>query len=158
VKSVERAMRRFIIYSVVGLLVLVLVPLLAIAFFVIGEKLSYNRVEITSVLLREGKYDPSEHFRFDKACVFPPESALAGGLRSKGYREIDQIFPESHINWTLVLIDEKEKTFRTLYVLNPEVRFGGQILCGTRLVLVTKIVDGVTVAQVEFKNPPTGEQ
>src|SRR4051812_34092526 len=90
------------IVAVCGLSAILLIGLLAV---VLMDYRDYQRVEITSALLRDGKYDPAAHFAFDRACVFPPESALAHTLLTeRGYREPDKIFPDTLTNWTLVLI------------------------------------------------------
>ena len=114
------------------------------------DYIQYRKVEITSTLLRDGKYDPSLHFKFDRACVFPPESALTYTLLTeRGYREVDKIFPDTFTNWTLVLVDDNKKTFRTLYVLEPSVKFGGGITCNSKVTLETSNVNGQIVAHVK---------
>jgi hypothetical protein len=48
--------------------------LAGVAIFLITDYMAYQKVEITTALLRDGRYDPAEHFTFDRACTFPPES------------------------------------------------------------------------------------
>ncbi|AWO91032.1 MULTISPECIES: hypothetical protein [Bradyrhizobium] len=109
---------------------------------------AYRNAEITTTLIREGKYDPAEHFSFDRACVFPPESALADTWFSqRGYRQLDPILPDTYTNWTLILVDDQRKTFRTLYAL--EVRFGGNVVCNPRLVLRTRSSQEGLVAYID---------
>ena len=128
-------------------------PVIVIAYYLISERLAYQKVEITTALLRDGKYDPAKHFAFDQVCVFPPEWVFSGELAGKNYRPLDPIFPESHVHWTLILLDGRNKTFRTLYVADPKVRFGGQTVCDPGIELSTKLVDGVPVAYASTKNP-----
>jgi hypothetical protein len=114
------------------------------------DYIQYQKVEITSALLRDGRYDPALHFTFDRACVFPPESALAyTWFTARGYRELDKIFPDTFTNWTLVLVDDNKKTFRTLYVLEPSVKFGGGIICNSNITLETAKVNGQITAYVK---------
>jgi hypothetical protein len=111
---------------------------------------AYRNAEITTALIREGRYDPAEHFSFDRACVFPPESALADTWFSqRGYRQLDPMLPDTYTNWTLILVDNQRKTFRTLYVLEPRVRFGGNVVCSPKLVLRTKSSHEGLVAYVD---------
>jgi hypothetical protein len=113
----------------------------------------YQNVETTSALLRDGKYDPALHFTFDRACVFPPESAAASTLLTdRGYREVGKIFPDTFTNWTLVLIDDDKKTFRTLYALEPSVKLSGGVVCNSKITLETKKVDGQLTAYVKEAN------
>jgi hypothetical protein len=142
----------------VKLLVLTVCGLVALlvaggAASLLVDYIQYQKVEITSALLRDGKYDPSLHFTFDRACVFPPESALAYTLLiERGYREVDKIFPDTFTNWSVALIDDSKKTFRTLYVLEPSVKFGGGIICSPKVTLETAKVDGQIVAFAKEAN------
>lgn len=130
-----------------------LIPLIGGGIYLLTDYIAYRKVEITGLLLREGKYDPSHYFTFDRACVFPTESSLASTWFSqRGYRELDTIFPDTFTHWTLVLIDDSKKTFRTLYVLEPKVRFGGQIICNPTITLRTRVSDGHITAYVEEAN------
>lgn len=119
-------------------------------FYLLSDYRAYRSAEITSALIRDGKYDPAEHFRFDRACVFPPESGLADTWFSqRGYRQLDPIVPDTYTNWTMILVDDQRKTFRTLYVLEPKVRFGGAVVCNPKLTLRTKSSDEGLVAYVD---------
>jgi len=123
--------------------------IIGVCYFLFVDYLAYKKVEITTALVREGKYEPARHFAFDRACTFPPESGLAYDLLSqRGYREIDAIVPDTFTNWTLVLIDDSKKTFRTLYVLDPVVKFD-RIVCSPQITLRTKMSDGHLTAYVE---------
>jgi hypothetical protein len=127
-----------------------LIPVIGVGLYLLTDYIAYQKVEITSILLREGKYDPSRHFTFDRACVFPTESSLANTWFSqRGYRELDTLFPDTFTHWTLVLLDDNKKTFITLYVLEPKIRFGGQIICNPTITLQTKVSDGHITAYVE---------
>ena len=123
--------------------------LIGVGAYLLTDYIAYRKVEITTALLRDGKYDPARDFTFDRACTFPPESGLAYDLLTqRGYRELDAIVPDTYTNWTLVLIDDNKKTFRTLYVLEPSVKFGG-IVCNSKITLRTEISDGRLTAYVE---------
>lgn len=141
--------------SVVKLLSLAVVTIALIIIGYVGSYLmadywAYRKVAITPALLRDGMYDPALHYNFDLACVFPTESGLAHTwLAAKGYREIDAIFPDTFTNWTLVLVDDNKKTFRTLFISEPKVKFGGPIICNPRITLRTTISNGEVVAHVE---------
>jgi hypothetical protein len=138
---------------IVKSLVLVCAPivliLIGVGGFLVRDHIAYQKVEITTALLRDGKYDPSRYFAFDRACTFPPES---GGayllLESRGYRDLDPILPDTFTNWTLVLIDDNKKTFRTLYVLQPRVKFD-KTVCNPKITLRTEMSDGQLTAYVE---------
>jgi hypothetical protein len=124
--------------------------ILGAGFYLASDYRTYQKVEITTSLMRDGKYDPTLHFSFDRACVFPPKSTLADTWFSqRGYREIGAIFPDTYTNWTLVLVDDKGRTFRTLYVLQSKVKFGGKIICNPKLMLRTANSNGVAIAHVE---------
>ena len=123
--------------------------LAGVAILLITDYMAYQKVEITTALLRDGRYDPAKHFTFDRACTFPPESGGAYDfLWKRGYRELDEIFPDTFTNWTLVLIDDSKKTFRTLYALEPSVRSPGAV-CNLRITLRTEMSDGHVTAYVE---------
>jgi len=123
--------------------------LIGVGIFLLTDYIAYQKVEITTALLRDGRYDPAQHFTFDRACTFPPESGSAYDLLWKrGYRELDAIVPDTFTNWTLVLIDDKEKTFRTLYVLEPSVKIGS-VVCNSKITLRTEVSDGHLTAYVE---------
>lgn len=123
-------------------------------FYLFSDYQAYRSAEITTKLIRDGRYDPAEHFSFDRACVFPPESALADTWFSqRGYRQLDPILPDTYTNWTLILVDDRRKTFRTLYVLEPKVRFGGNVVCNPRLTLRTKSSNEGLVAYVDEAGP-----
>jgi hypothetical protein len=124
---------------------------IAAGFYFLSDYIAYQKMEITTPLLRDGKYDPARHFKFDRACVFPPESALADTwLSQRGYRELDAMFPDTYTHWTLVLVDDDAKTFRTLYVLESKVKFGGQITCDPKLTLKAALSDGHITARAEM--------
>jgi len=132
--------------AICGSMVLLLA---GVGIYLLTDYIAYQKVEITTALLRDGKYDPAQHFTFDRACIFPPESGSAYDLLSKrGYRELDAIVPDTFTNWTLVLIDDKKKTFRTLYALEPSVKFGGTV-CNSKITLRTEVSDGHLTAYVE---------
>lgn len=118
--------------------------------YLFSDYRAYRRAEITTTLIRDGKYDPAEHFSFDRACVFPPESALADTWFSqRGYRQLDPIVPDTYTNWTLILVDDQRRTFRTLYVLEPKVRFSGNVVCNPKLTLRIKSSNEGLVAYVD---------
>jgi hypothetical protein len=128
----------------------VAILIIGVGVYLVIDYVAYQKVEITTALLRNGKYDPSQYFTFDRACVFPPESSLADTwLSQRGYHQLDTIFPDTYTNWTLVLIDDNKKTFRTLYVLEPKVKFGGQIICNSKITLQTVAADGFITAYVK---------
>ena len=123
--------------------------LIGVAIYLFTDYIAYQRVEITTALLRDGMYDPAQHFTFDRACTFPPESSGAYDFLSKrGYRELDAIVPDTFTNWTLVLIDDGKRTFRTLYALEPVVKSPG-IICNPKITLRTGMSDGHLTAYVE---------
>jgi hypothetical protein len=122
-------------------------------WYIISDKIAYSRVEITSILLAEARYDPAEHFAFDRACISAAEASLAYELLlSRGYEEVDPIFPESHIHWSLVLIDDKKWTFRTLYGVEPQIHLADHSICAKKMRLTTKIENGIITAYVDATN------
>ena len=138
---------RLLLIIVGGLVALILT---GVTYHLVLDDRAYQRSEITTALLRDGWYDPAQHFKFDRACVFPPESVLADTwLSQRGYREIDAIFPDTYTNWTIVLIDEQGKTFRTLYVLESKIKFGGKTICNPNIPLRTMSTNGNIVAYVD---------
>jgi hypothetical protein len=138
---------KLLITAIGGLVALVLV---GVAYHLGSDYRAYQKAEITTALLRDGRYDPAQHFRFDRACVFPPESVLADTwLSQRGYQEIDAIFPDTYTNWTLVLIDDQERTFRTLYILESKIKFGGKVICNPNTPLRIASTNGNTVAYVD---------
>lgn len=143
-------MKRILKIMLATILCVIAAPLVGGGIYFFSDYRAYHNAEITTALIRDGKYDPAEHFSFDRACVFPPESALADTWFSqRGYQQLSPIIPDSYTNWTLVLVDDARRTFRTLYVLEPRVRFGGKIVCNPRITLRIKSFDGGLVAYVE---------
>lgn len=123
------------------------------AYYVLEQWRLYHLAQITDVLVREREYRPSDHFDYDRACVFPPEFGRDERmLSSEGYRDINPILPDTFTHWVLVLANRQDRTMRTLYVLDPVVKFGGQIVCGRRVVLHAKEIDGRFEASVTVES------
>jgi hypothetical protein len=47
---------------------------LGVAYFVVTTQIDYRNAEITTALVREGIYKPPPQFKFDRACLFSPET------------------------------------------------------------------------------------
>jgi hypothetical protein len=117
---------------------------LAVAYFVVTTRIDYRNAEITTALVRDGVYRPPPRFKFDRACLFGPESML----NDRGYDEVDSILlPDTFTHWTLVLIDDSNKTYRKLYALEPVVHLG-RLGCVPKITLRTEIRNGELTAYV----------
>jgi hypothetical protein len=94
--------------------------------------------------VRDGIYEPPPQFKFDRACLFNPES----GFHNRDYDEVDSILlPNTFTHWTLVLIDDTNKTYRTLYAHEPDVKLG-RLGCVPKITLRTEIRNGELTAYV----------
>jgi hypothetical protein len=143
-RRILRALK--IIALTIGGLVVLLVAL--VAYLIISDRIAYNEASITDQLLRDGMYDPARYFHYTRACTFGPEGLWVGSVAS-GYREMDgPLLPNPHTHWTLVLIDDDEKTYRILYAFDPLVKFGGR-RCVPKLILRTKKHDEEPMAYIE---------
>jgi len=84
-------------------------------------------------------------FKFDRACLFNPESRF----HNRDYDGVDSILlPNTFTHWTLVLIDDSNKTYRTLYAHEPDVKLG-RLGCVPKITLRTEIRNGELTAYVE---------
>lgn len=146
-------MRRLVRIFILVLIVASVLFMAMLAYVIVSDRIAYNKVEITTALLREGRYDPREHFSFTRACVFPPGAGPPEEAFRSGYRELDGIVPESHTHWTLVLLDDSRKTYLQLYVQDPKVRFGGPIVCSPKLRLRTTAIDNTLQVEVDTQLP-----
>ena len=118
---------------------------LGVAYFVVTTDIDYRNAEITTALVRDGIYKPPPQFKFDRACLFAPESAF----HNRDYDEEDSILlPNTFTHWTLVLIDDANKTYRTLYALERVVHLG-RLGCVPKITLRTEIRTGELTAYVE---------
>jgi hypothetical protein len=117
---------------------------LGVAYFVVTTQIDYRNAEITTALVRDGIYEPARHFKFDRACLFGPESMF----NDRDYDEVDSILlPDTFTHWTLVLIDDGNKTYRTLYALEPVVHLG-RLGCVPMITLRAEIRNGKLTAYV----------
>jgi hypothetical protein len=118
---------------------------LAVAYFLITTDIDYRNAEITTALVRDGIYKPPPQFKFDRACLFGPESMF----NDRGYDEVDTILlPDTLTHWTLVLVDDANKTYRTLYARERVVKLG-RLGCVPKITLRTEIRNGELTAYVE---------
>jgi hypothetical protein len=132
---------------VVGGFILILV--IGVGVWIVADRIAYEKADITSALLRDGRYDPAEHFTFDRACTYPPEFDDSSSLFRRGYRQLDLIYlPDTFTHWTLVLIDDSKKTYRVLYAIDPLVKSSG-LVCNPKITLRTEISGGRLTAYVE---------
>ena len=132
---------------IVGGLASILV--VGVGVWVVTEQRAFERVNVTAALLRDGRYDPSEHFKFDRACTFPPEGSGYELLEGRGYRSVDTIYlPDTFTHWSLTLINDSDKSYRTLYVVDPVVKSAG-FVCHSKITLRTEISEGHVRAYVE---------
>jgi hypothetical protein len=117
---------------------------LGVVYFVVTTDIDYRNAEITTALVRDGIYKPPPQFKFDRACLFNPES----GFHNRDYDEVDSILlPNTFTHWTLVLIDDTNKTYRTLYAHEPDVKLG-RLGCVPKITLRTEIRNGELTAYV----------
>jgi hypothetical protein len=117
---------------------------LGVVYFVITTDIDYRNAEITTALVRDGIYKPPPQFKFDRACLFSPETFFF----DRGYDEVDSILlPDTFTHWTLVLIDDANKTYRKLYALEPVVHLG-RLGCVPKITLRTEIRNGKLTAYV----------
>jgi len=117
---------------------------LGVVYFVVTTDIDYRNAEITTALVRDGIYEPPPQFKFDRACLFNPES----GFHNRDYDEVDSILlPNTFTHWTLVLIDDTNKTYRTLYAHEPDVKLG-RLGCVPKITLRTEIRNGELTAYV----------
>jgi hypothetical protein len=69
-------------------------------------------------------------------------------FNDRGYDEVDSILlPNTISHWTLVLIDDANKTYRTLYAFEPDVKLG-RLGCVPKITLLTEIRNGKLTAYV----------
>jgi hypothetical protein len=47
---------------------------LGVVYFVVTTDIDYRNAEITTALVRDGIYKPPPQFKFDRACLFSPET------------------------------------------------------------------------------------
>ena len=120
-----------------------------VCFFLVTDRIAYEEASITDQLLRDGVYDPARYFSYDRACTFPPEVFGISDV-APGYNKMDggPLLPDTFTHWTLVLIDDAKKTYRTLYVVDLDVRFGGR-RCLPKIILRTKMSNGHLTAYAE---------
>jgi hypothetical protein len=118
---------------------------IGIAYFFVATEIDYRNAEITTALVRDGIYRPPPQFKFNRACLFEPETRF----HNPGYHEVDSILlPNTISHWTLVLIDDANKTYRKLYAFEPDVKLG-RLGCVPKITLRTEIRDGELTAYVE---------
>ena len=63
---------------------------LGVAYFVVTTDIDYRNAEITTALVRDGIYKPPPQFKFDRACLFAPES---GSMIPVMMKWIQSFFP-----------------------------------------------------------------
>jgi hypothetical protein len=127
----------------------ILIVLIGVGAWIVADRIAYEKADITSALLRDGRYDPAEHFAFERACTYPPEGNESWRLFERGYRQLDLIYlPDTFTHWTLVLIDDSKKTYRILYAVDPLVKSSGTV-CNPKITLRTEISGGRLTAFVE---------
>jgi hypothetical protein len=144
-RRILRALK--IVALTIGGLVVLLVAV--VAYAVISDRIAYNEASITDQLLQDGVYDPARYYRYTRACTFGPEVFAVASV-PPGYREMmdGPLLPDTFTHWTLLLIDDVEKTYRILYALDPVVKFG-EGRCVPKLILRTKMHDGQPTVYVE---------
>jgi len=124
---------------------------ICIGLFLIYIRIEFEQVNITDALLRKGRYDPAQHFVFERACIFPPESSAGYSLlEARGYRHIEELvyLPDTFVHWSVALIDDNQKTYRLLFAIDPLVKSPG-LVCNSRITLRTEMIQGKAVAYVE---------
>jgi hypothetical protein len=138
-----------IIAPVIAMPIVLLV--IGVIYVLIAIETKYRNAEITTALVRDGIYEPARHFKFDRACLFNPES----GFHNRDYAEVDSILlPDTFTHWTLALIDDGNKTYRTLYALEPVVHLG-RLGCVPKITLRTEIRNGELTAYVAEDYAPS---
>jgi hypothetical protein len=127
-----------------GLLVVCLVLLLAagVAVMWVPEHFAFRRTNITDILVRDGRYDPAEHFSFERACTLNMETELY----RLGYKRLDWTdIPDPDVFWEIALIDDHNKTYRILYAFEPEMSRPEEV-CNVKITLRTETQDGGQLA------------
>jgi len=94
--------------------------------------------QITDTLARERQYDPAKKFTFDRVCVIQPEAGVPSDILEKKYQALDSYVGTGNIEWSLVLINDKDRTYRRLWVAGGVVAFDGQAICVPKLTLVVE--------------------
>ena len=136
---------KWISLTIVGL---ILELVIAAAVLIVPDMIAFNKVDITDILVREGRYDPAEHFSFDRACT-RSVGGRGSELYSSGYMQLDRTeLPDPDVYWPLELINDRDKTYRILYGFGPTVEAPG-LVCNSKITLRTEKVDGQLRAYVE---------
>jgi|SRR5580704_622103 hypothetical protein len=132
---------------VVGGLILMLV--VGILAFFTWLHFDFERFNITDALVRDGRYDPAEHYKFDRACTSYAGDSGFFDLLERGYTHVDLAYvDEPTAVWPLVLIDDSQKTFQILYGREFVVKAPGTV-CNPKITLRTETVNGRLRAYVE---------
>lgn len=130
---------------------LILIMIVGVVVWIVQDDLAFAKVNITDALVRDGKYDPAEHFTFDRACIYPPEWDDSFLLEQRGYEGEGMLVPASLdplTFWTVILIDDHKKTYRKLFALERTVQSPG-LVCNSSITLRTQTVDGRLTTYLE---------
>ncbi|GLH77502.1 hypothetical protein SSBR45G_24100 [Bradyrhizobium sp. SSBR45G] len=119
-----------------------LVPVVRLGLQVVGDDQAFRRADLTGELVRNGRYDPAQHFAFERACTHSVGEHGDGDLESRGYTRLDPTTAQDpDMYWPLVLINDADKTYRILYGREAEVMAPGWV-CNPRITLQVEMVDG----------------
>ncbi|MGY3450996.1 hypothetical protein [Bradyrhizobium sp. USDA 4353] len=109
---------------------------------------AFRRADLTGELVRNGRYDPAEHFSFERACTHSVGEQGDGDLYQRGYTRLDPTTAhDPDMVWPLVLINDTDKTYRILYGREAEVMAPGWV-CHDRVTLQVETIDGRAKAYI----------
>jgi hypothetical protein len=120
-------MLKIILRTLAVLGIIGLIPVLLIILYLANERNKEMRANITKMFYGE-LVDLSEYYMFTRICVFPKETYWYDESYT-GYAPVDEIFPDSHIYWTIILVDDTRREYRILIVDDRKVIYAGERFC-----------------------------
>jgi hypothetical protein len=134
--------------SILTVSLMLLVPIFGLGVQVLLDDLAFRRADITGELIQLGRYDPAEHFSFERGCTHSVGEYGNSDLERHGYTRLDSTAAEDpDMVWPLVLINDTAKTYRILYGRETEVVAPGWV-CNAHITLLTETIDGRVRAYV----------
>ena len=134
-------------FAAIVVLVL-LVPLVGLGLQIVRDDRAFSRADLTGELVRLGRYDPAQHFSYERACTHSVGEHGDGDLERRGYARLDPTTAhDPDMYWPLVLINDPDRTYRILYGREAEVTAPGWV-CNPRIALQVETVEGRARAYV----------